>query len=185
MSYNRSIFFEIQKQYGAIVWIVLAGIAAVSFSIMLVFYDQWEGIQKEFSKNQLLLIGGLISALFIGLYYLFLNMRMETKVDCEGISFRYPPFMNKFQLIRFDEIENLEVCEYNPIKDYGGWGYRKPAHYTHKQLKALKYKRPQHFAYTIKGKTGLRIKFKSQKIILLGTQRKEALEYELKKHYLN
>ena len=183
MSYNRSTFFEVQKQHGAIAWVVLAGITAVAFSSMLIYYDQWESIQKEFSKNQLLIIGGLISALFVGLYYIFLNMRMETKVDSEGISFRYPPFMNKFQLIRFEEIDSYEVCEYNPLKDYGGWGYRKPAHYTRKQLKALQYKKPKHFAYAIKGKTGLRIKFKSQKIILLGTQRKDALQYALKKHY--
>jgi len=183
MSHNGATFYENQKQQGAVIWIMLAGITAVSFSSMIIYYDQLEGLQKEFSKNQLTIIGGLITIMFVGLYFLFLNLRMETKVDSKGISFRYPPFMNKFKLISYDEIESYKVTEYSPIKDYGGWGYRKPAHYTRKQLKALNNKRPHHFAYAIKGNVGLRIQFKSQKIILLGTQRRDALEYAIKKHF--
>jgi len=185
MSNHRATFYENQKQQGAVAWIVLAGLTAGSFSIMLVFYDQWEGVQKEFSKNQLLIIGGLISALFVGLYYIFQNMRMETKVTNKGISFRYPPFMNKYQLISYDEIESLELHEYKPIVDYGGWGFKKPARIKHFHIKNFTKPQNQNYAYSIKGKMGLRITFKSKKVVLLGTQRKDALEYAIKKHYSN
>jgi hypothetical protein len=183
MSYNKAIFHEEQKQHGAVVWISLAGLSAVSFSLLLIYYNQLEGLQKKFSINQLMLIGGLITTLFVGLYFLFQNLRMETKIDNKGIYFRYPPFKNKYKLFAFNDIQSYKVIEYNPLKDYGGWGYSLPAHYNRKQLKALANKRVQNRAYSIKGKIGLHITLKSQQIILLGTQRREALEYALKKHF--
>ena len=169
MATKQHLFFEEQKQNGAPVWMILAGLAAISFSSMFVFYDEWN-IQEKFTQKELLFLASIIVSLFIGLYFLFLNIKMETKVSENAISFRYPPFKRKFEEITLSEIISCDVIEYKPLKEYGGWGFKKPGKPRNKKT-----------AYSIKGKIGLQIKLKSGKTILLGTQRKDALAYSLKK----
>ena len=169
MATNKHLFFEEQKQGGAPVWIILAGVAAISFSFMYINYDAW-GIHEKFSQKELLLLASIIISMFIGLFFLFLNIKMQTKIDKEGISFRYPPFLSKYKKIALSKISSYEVIEYKPLKEYGGWGYKKPGKPKNKNT-----------AYSIKGKTGLKIKLLSGKVILLGTQRKDALNYSLQK----
>ncbi|MCK5856963.1 MAG: hypothetical protein KAG64_05705 [Bacteroidales bacterium] len=169
MATIKHFFFEEQKQVGAPVWIILASIAAVSFSLMYINYDAWN-IHEKFSQKELLLLASIVVSMFVGLFFLFLNIKMQTKIDKHGISFRYPPFISKFKKIAFSEMRSFEVIEYQPLKEYGGWGYKKPGKPHNKNT-----------AYSIKGKTGLKMKLISGKTILLGTQRKDALNYALQK----
>jgi len=173
MAAKKHLFFEEQKQNGASAWIVLAGLAAISFSLMIVFYDEWN-IQEKFTQKGILIFASIIISIFIGLYFMFLNIKMETKINDDGIFFRYPPFKRKYKKIALSEISSCEVIEYNPIKEYGGWGFKKPGKPRNKNI-----------AYSMKGKMGLRIELKSGNIILLGTQRKDALAYSIKKLEIN
>ena len=170
MNIPKQLFFEVQKQKGAIIWLLLAALTIISFTIMLLCYKDLEHLQSKFSKNEFLIIGGIISLMFIGLYFLFLNIKMVTKIDDKGIHFRYPPFKNKFDTVSLTEISSFEVSEYKPMKEYGGWGFKKMGKPHGKNT-----------AYTISGKIALKIKLKSNIIILLGTQRKDALTYTLRK----
>jgi len=169
MTTNKHIYYETQKQKGAIVWLLLLALVVISFSLILVKYNEWENIQNKFSQQDLIIMGSLISAMFVGLFFLFKNIRMETRVENNGISFRYPPFKNSFEKIDLAHISDFEVSEYSPLKEYGGWGYKKPGKPRNKNT-----------AYSISGKTALKIKLKNGNIILLGTQRKDALIYALR-----
>jgi len=180
MSSKKALFTEVQNQNGAVAWLILAGLAAVSFSLMFSYYEQWE-INEKFTYKGLAIFASLIILLFFGLYFLFKNMKMETRIDMEGIHFRYPPFQRKFKDIPFSQIDHFEVCEYQPIKEYGGWGFKKPAKPKSHKRKLFADTKNKNTAYTIKGKIGLRIRLSSQEVILLGTQRKAAMEYTLKK----
>src|SRR5690606_35254056 len=55
---------------------------------------------------------------------LFLMMRLITVIDGEGMSVRYFPIYLNEKKILWDEIENIYVKTYNPIKEFGGWDIR-------------------------------------------------------------
>lgn len=110
--------------------------------------------------------GGLIVAtslvtLLLGLILtLFLTMKLETRIDREGIAYRFYPFIQKWERIDWEKIAHCEVITYNPIKDYGGWGIR----YGHRGK-----------AYNVRGNKGLLISFQSGKKLLIGTGKEQQL----------
>lgn len=92
---------------------------------------------------------------------LFVLIRLYTEINQEGIRVRFFPLLLKPKLYRWSEIADIYVKEYNPITEYGGWGYRR-GH-------AGK-------AFNVKGKIGLQLIFKDGSKLLIGTQNKATLE---------
>ena len=97
-----------------------------------------------------------IMALAMGLLF---NLKLETRIDEEGIHYRYFPFI-KWRLINKAAIKEASVIKFNPMSDHGGWGVK--GNSTTK-------------AYTILGETGLSIDIGEKKKILLGTQKPKEL----------
>ncbi|MBK9257378.1 MAG: hypothetical protein IPM42_18055 [Saprospiraceae bacterium] len=98
---------------------------------------------------------------------IFFVFRLDTRMDENGIRYKFFPIINKWRNISWDEINTAEVREYKPIREYGGWGIRYG--FSGK-------------AYTTKGKTGLQLTLKNgNKNILIGTQKATEMEYILKK----
>lgn len=167
---SKTIFEETQEQQGAYIWLLMLGLVVIAFSFMFIKYDDWEGLQKKFGPEALLLLGGIMSLLFLGLFFHFKQIKLETRIDTHDIQFRYLPYKKKFEYIERSQMSSYEVSEYHPVKEYGGWGYKKPGK-----------PRDKNVAYTISGKIALKIKLKNGHIILIGTQRKDALEFALQK----
>ncbi|MBL7917403.1 MAG: hypothetical protein JNM96_03340, partial [Bacteroidia bacterium] len=69
---------------------------------------------------------GLITlAIIIFLLCAFiLIIKLETKINQQGIYVRFYPFHLKFKFLSWDEIDNAYTREYSPITEYGGWGLR-------------------------------------------------------------
>lgn len=55
---------------------------------------------------------------------LILNIKLETRIDDQGIRYRYLPFIRKWKLFRKESIVTIEVITFNPLLDYGGWGMK-------------------------------------------------------------
>jgi hypothetical protein len=89
-------------------------------------------------------------------------MKLVVEIRADGIHFRYPPMINKFRKIGRKDILRVEVREYMPIKEYGGWGIK---------TGSKKYGK----AYNVKGKEGLQLYLKDGSRLLFGTQRKVAI----------
>ncbi len=87
-------------------------------------------------------------------------MKLETKIDNIGIHIKFFPFHSKFISFPWESIEKIEVVTYNPLSEYGGWG-----------LRGFKNNR----AYNVSGNKGLRIFFKDDKKLLIGTLKDEEL----------
>jgi hypothetical protein len=105
---------------------------------------------------------GLILFFMAALCWFLWGFELQTRIDDAGIAFRWAPFQSKYTLIPWEEIEKVEVVEYSPLKDYGGWGIRYGARGK---------------AHTVSGKTGLDIYRKGKKKpLLIGTQRPEELK---------
>ena len=93
--------------------------------------------------------------------WLVFSARLILKVNATGVSFRYYPFMSK--KFSWEEIKEATVIEYDPIKDYGGWGLRYNWNNRGK-------------AYSISGNKGLNLILKNDKKVLIGTAKPEELK---------
>lgn len=111
-------------------------------------------------------IYGLLSVILImgiAMTVIF-NLKLETRIDDNGIHYRYFPFI-KWRNIPKHQIRSAEVVSFSPLGDHGGWGIR--GNRTTK-------------VYTVVGDTGLSIDINEKKKILIGTQKAQELREFLK-----
>lgn len=96
------------------------------------------------------------------MYFLLLlfagSVHLAVRIVPRGIEYRFFPFHVTERLIPFSDIKIVEVRDYKPMSEYGGWGIRGNA---------------KRRAYTISGKKGMEFHLKSRRIILLGTQKQD------------
>jgi hypothetical protein len=105
---------------------------------------------------------GLILLFMATLSWFLWIFELQTRIDQEGIAFRWFPFQKSFKLLPWEKIEKVEIVGYRPLADYGGWGIR----YGYRGK-----------AHTVSGKTGLDIYLKDKKKpLLIGTQKPEELQ---------
>jgi len=114
------------------------------------------------SKEQEMLMAVVLGILPVFLInWLILSVRLQVEIKDQTIYYRLTPFQVNWRKIRKHEIDHYEVIKYNPIKDYGGWGYR------------INFNREK--ALNIRGNRGLKIKYSNGKSLLLGTQQPEKM----------
>jgi len=104
------------------------------------------------------------------LFWFLLSITLETRINRSGISYRLKPFHSNYKLIEWMQIDSVEVRDYKPIREYGGWGYRNS--FGKKGV-----------AYSISGKVGIDIKLKNGKRILIGTLKGEEAREALKQFF--
>ncbi len=104
-------------------------------------------------------IGGIILVLGLVLLFMF-SIKLETRIDDKGVSFRYFPFIRKWRRWSPEEIKSIKVISYSPISDFGGWGLK--GNSTTK-------------AYSVLGDKGLLMDVGEKKMIMIGTSREKDL----------
>ncbi len=162
---SEIIFRETQKFKQ--IWVILILIIILGIWIWGIIQQIILGTpfgNRPVSDTGLILIG-LIALFPIVLIIMF---KMITEIRKDGIYYRLFPVM-KFKKIKPEEIESWQVTQYNPIKEFGGWGYR------------FSIRRKGGKAINVNGKMGLRLILKSGKKILLGTQKHEEIEKAMQK----
>jgi hypothetical protein len=151
-------FTESQRFTQWWLWLIIIGVAGLHFySLYQQFY-----LGKPFGDNPTsdegLIMFSLIPALLI---VLFLLLRLDTKVDTEGVHYRFFPFQLNYKLIKWDELEKAYVRQYKPIYEYGGWGIRGWG---------------KDKARNVSGNMGLQLEMKDGDRLLIGTQKPEEME---------
>ena len=106
---------------------------------------------------------GALMMFFGAVFFYFMELR--TEFDEEGIGYQFYPFHGSMRQISWDEIDEVWVRTYRPIREYGGWGIR----YGFKGI-----------AYNVRGNHGVQIILKDGSRILIGTQMADELY-----HFLN
>jgi hypothetical protein len=168
---EKIIFKEEQK--GNQVWLTIILIISL-FSVVTPFvygvYSQ-EVLQKPFGNNPAstgtLIAIGLTAVIIIGAANLLLvRMRLKIKVTNEALWVSYPP-LARWKKITPGMIQRYEIRTYNAVREFGGHG--------------LKRTRKSGTSYTISGNVGLQLYFVGGKKFLIGTQKKQALEYAMRK----
>ena len=123
---------------------------------------------KGEQKKDAALITLAVSLLFTLLFFIwFFVLKLKTTIDETGISahFKGIPFCNK--KFTWDEIQSIQVIEYSPLMDYGGWGVRIGFN---------------GWCYNVSGKIGIKLTRANGKPFLIGTQQKEEAE-KIINHY--
>jgi hypothetical protein len=149
------IFNERQRFNQAWLWILIIAVTCASIGVSGITYLEATTEDQKFESA----IGLLIIVVVMTLIIVFIvNLELETKIDDRGIQYRFKPFVWNWQLLKPEDLTSATVVTYNPILDYGGWGYRIGVLGKGKAL-------------NIRGNKGIRIVKKNGKKLLIGTQR--------------
>ena len=143
-------------------WWAYAGLGLVSALAWVILFDRtighanpWIGWHGRAAK--ILVAGGVVlpPALVLG------ALRMVTLVTPAElrISFGFLPTYKR--VVALDAINHIEVVQYHPIRDYGGWG--------------LRFSRDGERIYNARGSRGVRIQLRDGSRLLIGSQRPEEL----------
>lgn len=143
-------------------WLRLLLILILSIAVSPLIMD-WDTLKlSRFEIASVILSILVILGLFLSFWYIF---RLETKIDDNGITYRFFPFHIKSRFKAWKEIKSATVRKYNPIREYGGWGYR----ISFTKRKAL----------TTKGNKGVQLYFNDGNELLIGTQFPEKIKEAL------
>lgn len=114
-------FTEKQKFTQKWLWIVMLGILLM-FGVFLIIQL---GFGIPVGNNPTSDEDMIARTAFILLSCLFLwSLRLDVFVSTDGISYRFPPIIWKYRLLKWDDIKEIEVREYDPLNDFFGWGIR-------------------------------------------------------------
>ena len=91
----------------------------------------------------------------------FYWLRLDMEVRADGIYVRFFPVQKQFRSYHWNNIDQLFIRQYQPVKEYGGWGIR-----------GLDRNR----ALNVSGTQGLQLVLQDGKRLLIGTQRPEDLK---------
>lgn len=150
---NR-VFNEEQTYRGTWIIYLILLFELPTIVLLLVFYFRAE--DKSEMGTALIVVVSTLLLIFL----LILNLKLETRIDDKGVSFRYFPFIRNWRLIEKDRILSIQVIKYSPITDYGGWGLK-----GNKTAKA----------YSILGDEGILISTGERKKIMIGTSKAKEL----------
>ena len=145
---NELIFEEKQRFDSLLFWFIYA------FVFLALFIPLFLEYQKTGNFNY-----WLLSAVMIPIILLAYFLQIRTKIFKDKIVVGLYPFPNK--KIPLANIEKMYTRKYGPISEFGGWGYRIGKN---------------GIAYNAKGDEGLQLILKNGKRILIGTQKRSALD---------
>jgi hypothetical protein len=145
------IFFENQNYTKSWIWLLLA--------VLTIFIIRF--VVRLLKEENIKKINPLFFAIFLiplALLFLALSMKLETRFDNSGFSYRYYPFSFAYTKLDWVNIDSVYVREYLPIAEYGGWGVRESE---------------MGKAYTVSGNMGIQVVFKNKERLLFGTHEPE------------
>lgn len=165
---ERLIYKEEQSFRQSVVpWIMLASGLLMIVGFSIAFYQQFylgKPYGNEPMSNDGLIWSSIIAFFVMSAAFIFiLSAILVTEIWSDGIRYKFPPLIRKTRLIPVSEIASVEVVKYNPIFEFGGWGWRK-------RLLSRK------TAYNVSGRIGIRVTKKNGSQILFGTRQEEEMK---------
>lgn len=152
--------FEEKQRFNQ--WWLFAIFALVLFVLIGGIYENSEGF-RSFENP------GLILSFFAGIFPMvfILLLRLDTRIDQEGITTKFYPMGFSRKFFPWEKIDMVYVRKYSPIAEYGGWGIR--------GIRRRK-------AYNVAGNIGIQIVTPDNKTFLIGTQQPDAAKAVVKNY---
>jgi hypothetical protein len=159
------LFNEKQKFRQWWIWLVL--LAMIGFFAYGLY--QQSILKNPFGENLVKDTELIISLLIpLSVVILFLFIRLDTELSETGVSYQFFPFHLRKITVLWEDIEKAFVRKYNPVTEYGGWGFRLGIFGSGRAL-------------NVSGNMGLQLELKNGKRLLLGTRKPDELEKALQK----
>ena len=169
---EKILFSEEQRFRQWWLWLILLlSLSAVVVPFAIGIYSQVV-LDQPYGDNPMstegLIVTGVFSILLMGFIFLIIGQaRLKTKITNEALYVSFMPLLRKWKKYKPVEIDRFEVRTYKAKREYGGYG--------------IKRRRRSGQAFTISGNTGLQLYLNNGKKVLIGTQKKQAIEYAMRK----
>lgn len=150
------LFSETQRFRQPVLWAPLLGGLGFGLAVLVE-----QGRDGDPARLPGLLVAGAVLLLVTAF---FGWIRLETRLDQEGVRFRFFPLHRTEQHIPWSQVERAWVRSYRPIREFGGWGIRMGRGGR---------------AYSVSGSTGLQLVLHDGRRILLGTGQESRLRIAL------
>ena len=134
-------------------WLIV--LLTVSMMVPL-FLIMKEYINGNMRAVELVMVLAIMATAIFPIFF----FRLITKIDEQGIHYRFFPFHRSVKTIAWNEIKSASVRTYDPISEYGGWGLK--GGFFSKKGKAI----------NVKGDIGIQLVLTNSKKLLIGTQKK-------------
>ena len=161
-------FYKEEQRFGSwwlwLILIITTVISTIPF-IYGIYSQEVLGIPwgNHPGKTSLLVFALVFDSLIMGgLWFFIAKMKLIVEIKSDGIWYKYPPQYSKWRNIKKEEIERYELRLYKPVIEYGGSGIK-----GNRKNRAL----------SARGNIGLQLYLKDGKKLLIGTQRRQALEH--------
>lgn len=169
---EKILFTEEQRFSQWWLWLImLLALAAVVVPFTIGIHSQVV-LDKPYGDNPmsnegLIVTGGFSVLLLFLIFVVIARVRLKTKITTEGLYVAFSPLIKNWKKFVPGEIANYEIRTYSAKREFGGYG--------------IKRRRRSGQSYTISGNIGLQLHFKNGKKLLIGTQKKQAIEYAMRK----
>lgn len=150
------IFKEEQTYQGT--WLMYLILILELPTLIVVSIVVWTSEEDQLTATLVTTAFILVMLLTFGL---IMSLKLSTRIDEEGIKFKYFPFINQWRVYPQKEIKSAQVVAYSPVSDFGGWGIK--GNRTTK-------------AYSILGDQALLVDLGEKKKIMIGTQKSKELK---------
>ena len=172
---GKLIFEEKQTFRGKWTWYLVMLMAFLmawwmvrSLYILLESDYTWGG--QLIREAQAVIFAVIFVAVSIVVFFLIHFHELTLQVDQGTIRYRYLPYFRNFRTINKRDVKKVHIRKYQPIWEFGGWGYRI---------------RPGRKAFSIDGSWGLQIEFANGKRLLIGTRRPKELDVAIESLKVN
>ncbi|MHB0756157.1 hypothetical protein [Polaribacter sp. M15] len=137
-------------------WLIV--LMAVSLIVPIaILFQEYNKPESSLSLNKLILT---ITVILLTALLIF-TFKLTTRIDEKGIYYQFFPFHIRLKLIAWQDISKAYVRNYDPIGEYGGWGFKGGALWNSKKGKAI----------NVSGDVGIQLELKTGKKLLIGTQK--------------
>jgi len=160
---NMILFEETQRFRQWWLWAIFSFVTGMTVYQFYGLMDMDVSFADNITAHPEMFFGVILNVLLLVLFYF---ARLETKINNEGIHFRFFPFHLKFQLYPWENVVAKSVITYSPLMDYGGWGIRGIG---------------RNKAFNVSGNKGLQLVLDNGDQRLIGTQKPEELQNLLNK----
>jgi hypothetical protein len=160
--HKEILFSERQRFRQWWLWLIMAGVSAATF---VGLFQNPDGPSANDQAHQITIFAGCGVVLLINA--LLLVTRLDTIIKEDGLYVRFFPFRLRFNYFSWAGIDQVQLREYAPLAEYGGWGWR--------------LSRGAGKAYTISGNKGIQLLLKDGSKLLIGTSRAEEVKQALDK----
>ena len=152
--------FKEEQRFNQI-WLILLILVSLLVPIGIIIKEYIKDPSSLTTTELITIIGIMIVA--SGIIFVF---KLTTRIDEEGVHYKFFPFHWNFKVITWNEIKNIYVRKYYPLSEYGGWGLKSGAIWNNSKGKAI----------NVSGDIGIQLVLKNGKKLLIGTQKQHEAE---------